>query len=111
MLSPILALATLLRDGGISGAMLQRQAMSHAELSALFWISVCWGLGLAALVVDRRIPLLAVLADVHVGRAVRARVAPTDLDADLDVEDLLDRELDLRGSRASVAARTRRSRA
>jgi PST family polysaccharide transporter len=49
MLSPILALATLLRDGGISGAMLQRQAMSHAELSALFWISVCWGIGLAAL--------------------------------------------------------------
>jgi PST family polysaccharide transporter len=49
MLSPILALATLLRDGGISGAILQRQTMSHAELSALFWISVCWGLGLAAL--------------------------------------------------------------
>lgn len=49
MLSPILALATLLRDGGISGAILQRQTMSHAELSSLFWISVCWGLGLAAL--------------------------------------------------------------
>jgi PST family polysaccharide transporter len=49
MLSPILALATLLRDGGINGAILQRQTVSHADLSALFWISVCWGVVLAAL--------------------------------------------------------------
>jgi PST family polysaccharide transporter len=49
MLSPILALATLLRDGGINGAILQRHTMSHAELSALFWISVCWGVALAGL--------------------------------------------------------------
>jgi polysaccharide transporter, PST family len=49
MLSPVLALAALVRDGGISGAILQRQSLSHADLSTLFWISVCWGLGLAAL--------------------------------------------------------------
>jgi PST family polysaccharide transporter len=49
MMSPILVLAMIIRDGGISGAILQRHAISHADLSALFWISVSWGLGLAAL--------------------------------------------------------------
>jgi polysaccharide transporter, PST family len=49
MLSPVFALAALLRDGGISGAVLQRQSLSHADLSTLFWINVCWDFGLAAL--------------------------------------------------------------
>ena len=49
MLSPVLALAALVRDGGISGAILQRQSLSHPDLSTLFWISVGWGFVLAAL--------------------------------------------------------------
>src|SRR5262249_53515505 len=47
------------------------------------------GLGLAALVVDVRVVQSAVLANVEVGAAVRAGVAPADLHADLHFEDLL----------------------
>ena len=65
MLSPILALASLLRDGGISGAILQRETMSHAELSALFWISVCWGIGLAALLASSAPFIAAFYGEPH----------------------------------------------
>ena len=47
------------------------------------------GLGLAALIVDVRIPQPAVLADMQIRAAVRTGIAAADLDADLHVEDLL----------------------
>jgi PST family polysaccharide transporter len=49
MISPILALATILRDGGINGAILQRHSISYEELSTLFWLHVSWGCMLAAI--------------------------------------------------------------
>ncbi|WP_291856109.1 lipopolysaccharide biosynthesis protein [Bradyrhizobium sp.] len=49
MLSPILALATILRDAGVNGAILQRSTVSYEELSTLFWLHVSWGCVLAVI--------------------------------------------------------------
>jgi PST family polysaccharide transporter len=49
MISPVLALFAIVRDGGLTSAILQRKSISDAELTSLFWISVSWGVGLGAL--------------------------------------------------------------
>lgn len=51
MVSPLLALAAIIRDAGLTSAVLQRQSVSDAELTGLFWISIGWGGALAALLV------------------------------------------------------------
>jgi len=51
MVSPLLALAAIIRDAGLTSAVLQRQSISDAELTGLFWISIGWGGALAALLV------------------------------------------------------------
>ena len=47
MISPVLALATIVRDNGMNAAILQRPSIDEAELTGLFWVSVSWGAGLA----------------------------------------------------------------
>ena len=49
MVSPVLALFAIVRDGGLTSAILQRKSISDAELTSLFWISIGWGVGLGAL--------------------------------------------------------------
>jgi len=49
MISPVLALVVILRDGGINGAMLQRGSITHEELSTLFWLNASWGCALATI--------------------------------------------------------------
>lgn len=49
MISPVLALFAIVRDGGLTSAILQRKSISDAELTTLFWISIGWGIGLAGL--------------------------------------------------------------
>ena len=49
MVSPVLALFAIIRDGGLTSAVLQRKSISDAELTSLFWISISWGVGLGVL--------------------------------------------------------------
>ncbi|KRR14829.1 hypothetical protein CQ12_28595 [Bradyrhizobium jicamae] len=58
MISPVLALAAILRDGGINGAMLQRSSITHQELSTLFWLHASWGCAVAA-ILGLSAPLIA----------------------------------------------------
>src|SRR5689334_5723095 len=51
MVSPLLALAAIMRDAGLTSAVLQRQSLSDPELTGLFWIGIGWGGALAALLV------------------------------------------------------------
>jgi PST family polysaccharide transporter len=62
MISPVLALATIVRDNGMNAAILQRPSINEAELTGLFWVSVSWGAGLAALLILSA-PLIAAFYD------------------------------------------------
>ena len=68
MISPLLALAAIVRDGGLTSAVLQRQSIADSELTALFWISLVWGIGLAA--------LLSLLAPLIAGFYNEPRLTP-----------------------------------
>jgi PST family polysaccharide transporter len=62
MISPLLALATIIRDNGMNTAILQRGSINEAELTGLFWMSVSWGAGLAVVLVLSA-PLIAAFYD------------------------------------------------
>ncbi|WP_165799675.1 lipopolysaccharide biosynthesis protein [Sphingomonas oleivorans] len=49
MVFPIVFFVTMLQEGGLTSAVIQRETISHRELSSLFWINAAIGLALALL--------------------------------------------------------------
>jgi len=51
MVGPVFALALLFQELGLSQATVQKPGLNHDEVSALFWVNMAAGLGIAAILV------------------------------------------------------------